>query len=171
MSNLTNMNFKEYYFLRENNLEELYKALESLNIRNSYEDSQVLPRNIPNMEDLWLVGQTKGMYIYLDKENISNSGPHNFSFFNNDDEYIGSCNLGKNGYNVTINTIGFIETARGWGFGMEFYEWLLKDKGYNIISDKEMSDGAVSIYKKLFSKHKAGVLENGRVIIYTQKSV
>jgi hypothetical protein len=165
------MHYKDFYshLVLENlqsNISDLYVAIDALNSHSSYDDEQVLPSKQPKMEDLWYEDGTNGFDIYVDRDGIQNAGPHNLHFFNNKDEYIGSCNLGKNGNSVIINTIGFTRNARGYGYGMEFYLWLLDDKKYSITSDKELSDGAAAIYKKLLKTHKGTVREDGRIIVY-----
>lgn len=158
--------FKEFLKLIEQYDQKILDALDALNSHSSYDDEQVLPREEPKMDDLWYEDSTKGLQIYLDRDGIKNAGPHNFHFFNMKDAYVGSCNLGKNNDLVTINTIGIVEDARGWGLGMEFYLWLLDEKKFTVISDKEMSDGAVALYKKLLKDHKGYVVSDGRVSIF-----
>ena len=147
-------------------------ALNNL-VRPDLEDDQVFSKPLPpaDADNLDYVGKfgasstgTGGMHVSV-RDGIKNAGPHEFFFYDNNDEPLGFARLTKNKKQASINMIAFNEEGRGRGFGKSFYKYLLDDLGVEVKSDKEITQGTAGIYESLAKEYPTRVDDDGRVVI------
>lgn len=131
-------------------------------------------------DDEDVVKKCERFYDGYDNFNIPDGGdyPINFSIYKNkshhgmvllitknDDEYIGYVKFSpsydlKNG--IIIQMTELISEEQGQGIATEVYKYLLEHFDY-IISDEQLTDGSVALYKKLGKQYKPQIYIKGNV--------
>jgi len=111
-----------------------------------------------------------GIHLHVKgKDEIEDFGAHEIHLLDNDDESIGFVRLTKSDKEISINLIAINEDRRGEGIASDFYQHFLNE-GYDIKSDKEITDGTAGLYKSLIKKGvDAEVDDDGRVILKRKK--
>jgi ribosomal protein S18 acetylase RimI-like enzyme len=142
--------------------------------RSDLEDDEVFSRPWPSADDDGLtylqkmgasVLGTGGMHVSVRGDGVREAGPHEFFFYDNDDTPIGFARLTKNAKQASVSMIAFTEDARGNGYGRAFYDYLIKDLGLEVKSDKEITEGTAGMYRSLARDYAARVDPDGRVVI------
>jgi hypothetical protein len=138
---------KESKKYRETDLETFEDALLDLRIL----DLEDTPRKLDyDGEKISFLFSGKGYFAnILRADGLPQSGP--FEIMIEDDgteEPIGFARGTKSGQIISFNMIHIDEDRRGEGIGTDIYENLL-ERGYIIKSDKQITDGAYSIYSNL----------------------
>ena len=159
--------------------EKLSEALDAIT-GDDLEDDQVFSRSFPSVDDESLgyvkkLGASQagsgGFHVYVKGGDVRDFGPHEFFFYDNDDELIGFARLTKSDKQASINMIAFKEDSRGSGFGKAFYKYLLDDLSVDIKSDKEITDGTSAMYRSLSAEYVAQVEPDGRVVLKAKTDV
>ena len=148
-------------------IDDAMRANEGRNLEHAQYD-----RELPSIEEdrISLVGATSDLEVAVadnssGESGLRKSGPHEFFFYDDNQNPAGYARATKNKDTISINMIGLKEEFQGQGYGTDVYKFFLDDLNLDIKSDSEQSPAAQAVYRKLMSEGYPVKIEDGLVVL------